>query len=341
MRFSLIVPVYNVQKYINRCMDSLVNQSFRDYEIILVDDESPDGSVAIAEEYRKKDPERIQILHQKNTRQGGARNNGVRHARGEYLLFIDSDDYVSSEMLETVDRRLKETPCDILSFGNIPVDEEGKELPQQVYGEFAPGLYRPMKDRSVVSMPGAPWGKAFRREFYVNTGFQFPEKVLYEDVTTRILYAQAQTICVCPDRLYYYVHRENSSMTQKLSDRQLDILKVTELVRREFQRLGLYEDFREQLELSLIYCVLCIVEIVSNVQWNHELMKPLAEYLKTAFPDYRENSAASPELIRELDCLTAMDLKGYHFRFLVKNRIKERLLRIPAVAWLNHLRKKD
>ena len=341
MRFSLIVPVYNVEKYIDKCMQSLAGQTFRDYEIIVVDDESPDGSMEIAEKYRAADPERFTILHQKNTRQGGARNNGVRHAKGEYLLFIDSDDYVSPRMLETVDGYLKQTPCDILAFGHIPVDDQGRSLPQEIGGDFPPGLYRPSENHRVVSLPGAPWGKAFRREFYVKTGFQFPEKVLYEDVTTRIVYAQAETILLCQDRLYYYVHRENSSMTQKLSRKNLDILKVTDLVKAEFQRLGLYDTFRQELEPALIYCVLCIVEIVSTVQWNHPLMKPLAEYLRDNFPDYGKNPNADPELLRVLNCLQTMDFKGYHYRFLLKNRFKERLLRMPLVARLNQLRKKD
>ena len=158
-------------------------------------------------------------------------------------------------------------------------------------------------------------------------------------MTTRIVYAQAESILLCEDRLYYYVHRENSSMTQKLSQKNLDILKVTDLVKTEFGRLGLYEDFRGELEPALIYCVLCIVEIVSTAQWNHPLMKPLAEYLRDSFPDYGKNPGVDPELLRVLNCLQAMDFKSYHYRFLLKNRFKERLLRIPLVARLNTLRK--
>ena len=339
MRFSIIVPVYNVEKYIKKCMETLVNQSFRDYEIIVVDDESPDGSMDIVESFRKKDPQRIRVVHQKNTRQGGARNHGVELALGEYLIFVDSDDYVSCSMLEILDRRLKETPCDILMFDSIPVTEDGELLPREDM-DLQPGCYVPGECPQVVQLPGAPWGKAFRRELYIKTGFQFPIKVLYEDVTTRILYAQAQKLAVCGDPLYYYVHRENSSMTQKISNQMLDILKVTDWTAKEFKRLGLYETFREPLEEALIYCILCIVEIISTVQWNHPMLTELSDYIAENFPDYQENSWASPELKRELDCLTAHQFKRYYWRFLRFNHMKENLLQNAAVRSLLELRKK-
>ena len=340
MRFSIIIPVYNVEKYIRRCMDSLVNQTFRDYELIIIDDESPDNSIEIAKSYASADPDRIRIFHQKNTRQGGARNHGVSLARGEYLLFVDSDDYVSPYLLEVVDRRLRETPCDILVFGSTPVDEGGNALEDEICESLAPGMYFPKKRPDVVSIPGAPWGKAFRTEFYVGTGFQFPEKLLYEDVATRLLYAQARNIFVAEDRLYYYVHRANSSMTQKLSEKMLDILKVSDLVLEEFKRKRLYDSFRSQLDVSLIYSLMYIEEIINLREPGNSMQIPIADYLGTHFPDYRENPCASPELKRVLDCLLKHRFYKYHYRFLLLNRGKDRLMQNRAINWLIQLRKK-
>ena len=121
MRFSIIIPVYNVEKYIEKCMASVMGQSFTDYEVIVVDDESPDNSMAVVERYAEEYPGKIRMIRQKNTRQGGARNHGVRYAKGDYLLFVDSDDYVHPDMLKTVDERLKQQPCDILA-GHTTVD---------------------------------------------------------------------------------------------------------------------------------------------------------------------------------------------------------------------------
>ena len=340
MRFSIIVPVYNVEKYIRRCMDSLVNQSFRDYEIIIVDDESPDGSMAIVETYRKKDPDRIRVIHQKNTRQGGARNHGVELALGEYLLFVDSDDYVSTSMLEILDRRLKENPCDILVFQHVPVTENGTTLPEEVSEHVAPGLYHPRQKPEVVLLPCGPTNKAFLRKFYVGSGVRFPEHLLYEDCITRLLYAKAETIFVTEDPLYFYVHRENSSMTQAVSQKNLDIVTMVELVCREFKQARLYDTFREPLEIGLIYNLLCIQEMISRTDPESPMQEEIAACIEKNFPDYGENPYASRELIRLLNCLLKRRFRYYHWRFLHLNHFKEKLLQNPAVSFLNELRKK-
>ena len=339
MRFSIVVPVYNVQKYIGKCMESLVSQSFRDYEIIVVDDESPDGSMEIVESYRKKNPDRIRVVHQKNTRQGGARNHGVQLARGEYIVFVDSDDYVSPHMLEVLNRRLEETACDILVFNGISVTENGKLLPDDSNLTLKPGIYHPSKTPDVVLIPGAPWGKVFKREFYVETGFSFPERILYEDVTTRILYAQAHTVSVCEDRLYYYVHRENSSMTQKLSEKMLDILTVTDIVLSEFTNKNLYNSFKSPLDISLIYAILCIEEIISLQEPDSPMQEKIADYLSEHFKDYEKNPYGDPALTKVLDLLCAHDFKGYH-RLLKINGLKDRLKQNRMVRKLIELRKK-
>ena len=326
MRFSIIIPVYNVEKYIGQCMESVMNQSFRDYEVIVVDDESPDGSMKIVEKYADADPERLRIVHQKNTRQGGARNHGVSLARGEYLIFVDSDDYVSTDMLATVDRCIRENPADILVFGHYPVTEDGK-IGEAVYPcELPAGRYVPKDTPEVVMLHVAPWEKAFRREFYVETGFQFPEKVLYEDGVTRLLYGSAQSMVLCREAFYYYRIRENSTMRQKISPRLLDILTVADLVLEQFRDAGLYDRFRETLDVSLIYSILCVFERINEADPQNPLQNTMAEYLEKHFPDYWSNPYVSAELRRELDCLKARRFRWYRCRYLRFNRRKEAIL---------------
>lgn len=320
-------------------MDSLVHQSFRDYEIIVVDDESPDGSMEIVESYRKKDPERIRVFHQKNTRQGGARNYGVTLAMGEYMLFVDSDDYVSPDMLEVVDRKLRETPCDILVFSNVPVDETGEPAPGDGEEALKPGFYIPGKDTQVVMLACGPANKAFRREFYISTGVQFPEKIWYEDSITRLLYARASSIRVTDDPLYFYVQHENSSMNQKISEKMLDILTVVDMTCREFEKARLYDIFRQPLEVALIYSILCIEEKINLQNMSDPMQNQIADFIHMHFKDYRENPYASRELVRVLDCLTAHQFRRYHYRFLLLNRMKEHLLQWGLVSWLKeHLK---
>ena len=340
MRFSIIIPVYNVEKYIDRCMHTVMNQTFSDYEVIVVNDETPDNSMVIVQKYVDAFPGKIQVIHQKNTRQGGARNNGVTKAGGEYILFVDSDDYVALDMLETIDKKLRETPCDILVFRHIPVTEDGIEVGEAEYCALAPGYYRPEQDRSVVMIPTGPVNKAFRREFYVNTNIRFPEKLLYEDAVTRLFYAMASSVVICDDVLYYYVQSSNSSMRRNISDKMLDILEMTDIVIREFQERGLYEDFRDPLDCELIYGILYVLDLINNTQMNHPIQVHMADYLRTYFPNYRENPYVGKTLARAIDYLIQGDFRKYHYQILVLGRIKERILRNPVAAKLNAMRKR-
>ena len=339
MRFSIIVPVYNVEKYIDKCMYTLTHQSFDDYEVIVVNDETPDDSMRIVEKYAQDFPGKIRMFHQKNTRQGGARNNGVSKATGEYILFVDSDDYVALNMLERVNERLNKTPSDILVFQYVPVSEQGQLLSEVRHNAIEPGIYRPQQDKTMLLMPTGPVNKAFRREFYVNTGVQFPEKLLYEDSVTRVFYAMAETIEVCDDVLYYYVQSTSSSMRREISDKLLDILPVTDIALQEFQKRGLYETFREPLDCALIYGILNILDHINDVQPDHPLQKPIAAYIADHFPDYRNNPYIGKTLCKGLDYLKAQDFRKYHFRILVCSRFKETLLQIPLIQRLNEMRK--
>lgn len=340
MRFSIIIPVYNVEKYIDRCLNTVMHQTFDDYEVIVVNDETPDNSMEIVQRYVDAFPEKIQVIHQKNTRQGGARNNGVSRAKGEYILFVDSDDYVALNMLETVDARLKENPCDILGFQHITVTPEEKELYEYSDGFLQPGIYHPAEDKEIVMLACNPWGKVFRRSFYTDTHFLFPEKLLYEDAVTRVLYAAASSVVLCEDRLYYYVQSANSSIRRNVSPEMLDILTVTDLVICDFQKRGLYEEFRDILDCALLYGILYIADIISRTQVNHPFLVSMADYIREHFPNYRENPFVGTTLCRALDYLTAYEFRKYYFRILVLSKLKENLLKIPVLARLNELRRR-
>ena len=339
MRFSIVIPVYNVEKYIEKCMYTVMHQSFDDYEVIVVDDETPDNSMETVQKYADAFPGKIQILHQKNTRQGGARNNGVTKARGEYLLFVDSDDYVHPDMLKIVDARLREHPCDILYFQHVPVSEQGEELPVARHNTVVPGMYYPQREKNVVFFPTGPVNKAYRREFYFNTQVQFPEKLLYEDGITLLLYAMASSIYVTDDVLYYYVQSANSSIRRDISEKMMDILAVADIVIREFRKRGYYEPFRDPLDCALIYSILFVLDMINEVRMDHPLQIQIADYLKSRFPNYRENPYIGKTLCKALDYLTQYDFRKYHYQILVLGRIKEQMLRIPVIEKLNAMRK--
>ena len=126
-KVSVIIPIYKVEKYLSRCLDSVVNQTLEDIEIVLVDDGSPDSCPEICDRYAKKDS-RIKVIHKKNEGLGYARNSGMLIATGEYIAFLDSDDYVSKDMYEKVYSELKRTDADCCVTGYVVKKDSGDEI---------------------------------------------------------------------------------------------------------------------------------------------------------------------------------------------------------------------
>lgn len=340
MRFSIIIPVYNVEKYIGRCMETVMGQSFRDYEVIVVDDETPDNSMKIVEEYAERYPGQIHMIHQKNTRQGGARNRGVREAKGEYILFVDSDDYVSTDMLKIADEKLRQNPCDILVFQHMSVTEDEKPLTTGSFGSLTPGVYNPKETTELVKLSCEPWRKAFLRTFYVNSGVEFPEKILYEDTVTRVLMAKADKVVLCNDILYYYVQSSNSSIRRKPSERMLDILTVCDMVIGLFQRDQLYDSFREPLQSALIGGIVYILDVINDADVNSPLQNNLIDYIMEKFPNCMENPYIDDELRWYLKTLLARNYRKYHTMVILPRRFKNWLLTRTVAGKLNQMRKR-
>lgn len=124
---SIVVPIYNVEKYLPKCIDSLISQTYTNIEIILVDDGSPDHSGQIADEYSRKDS-RITVIHQKNKWLGGARNSGIKQAQGKYILFLDSDDYISQDSCEKLLEVAKNNNPEVILFDHFNVDRTGNVI---------------------------------------------------------------------------------------------------------------------------------------------------------------------------------------------------------------------
>ena len=340
MRFSIIIPVYNVEKYIRKCMETVMEQTFRDYEVIVVDDESPDNSMRIVEEFAEKYPGMITMIHQKNTRQGGARNHGVQIAQGDYLIFVDSDDYVALDMLERIDAQLTEHNCDILVFKYHMVSIDGAYLGEGGFGQLKVGSYIPTENPITVMLPVGPWNKAFRRSFYLDSGMQFPEKLLYEDAMTRFLYAKAGSVVLYDESLYFYVQSNNSSIRQKPSEKMLDILTVTDLVIQKFTEAQLYATNREALEASLLCGVVYVLDLINEQDSNSALQKRIAEYIAERFPEYKQNKWLSHRFRKSVDCIVRGEFVRYHYIYLGVTRFREWLLCSRVISKLNNLRKR-
>ena len=229
MFFSIIIPVFNVEKYLRACLDSVLCQSYLDWEALCVNDGSCDGSATILDEYAAAD-ERIKVINQPNAGTATARNTGLRAAKGDYIVFLDSDDWLKPDSLWILAKRLNGE--DILCFSGQryfestgdyhPADilpEKTYERGMDYYNENA--LLR--RDFSFVCVVL----RTYNRDFLMRNGLFFDDDTSYEDnLWVPITLYHAQTVTVIPDVLYIYRIREGSKMQEVSLNRKMDLLKV-------------------------------------------------------------------------------------------------------------------
>ena len=228
-KISIIIPVYNVEKYLRECLDSCVNQTLKDIEIICVDDASPDNSIKILEEYSQKDS-RIKILrHEKNRNLGAARNTGLANATGEYIWFVDSDDYIDTKACQILYDAIKEFDVNMLCFSALKfVDTEKKR--QFIYDKY----YHQGIQINKIYHPKTNWRKIRFSNLNVSAcmyltkrnviqNFRFREGVWHEDTDfTPILLSSVDSFCYIPYTAYFYRVNQNSIVQTPMSQKRLE-----------------------------------------------------------------------------------------------------------------------
>ncbi|MDN2453303.1 glycosyltransferase family 2 protein [Lactobacillus sp. UCMA15818] len=227
---SVIVPVYNVAPYLRHCIDSIINQTYQNIEIVFINDGSTDDSAEILTEYESKDS-RIRVIHQKNGGLSNARNNGISNSKGSYITFIDSDDYVSKDyvsyLLDLLRKNNFQSKLAICSLMNVFIktntqrnngnDQEavltGKECIEKM-------CYQDLVDTCAYAKLGA-------RELYDTV--KFPEGMLFEDIaTTYQLFDLCDTVCCGFYAKYFYVIREGSIVTSGFNSKKLELIPMTD-----------------------------------------------------------------------------------------------------------------
>lgn len=247
-KVSVIVPIYNVEKYLRRCLDSLVNQTLTDIEIILVDDESPDNSKEIYKEYLAKD-NRIKLVQKKNGGLGFARNSGLEIATGEFIAYIDSDDYVDVNMFKKLYDTSKNNNLDTVYCGYNNLDDE---LKVHSFSEVDDLTIFSTKDEvngvlldMIACKPSSPlerkyrmsvWHAIYSRDLIENNRIRFcsERQFISEDIIYHIDYlSKANRIAFIPDSFYYYCYNEDSLTKTFREDRfEKSVILHQELLRR-------------------------------------------------------------------------------------------------------------
>ena len=289
MRFSIIVPVYNVREYLAACMDSLLGQACRDFEIILVDDGSTDGSGMLCDGYQAAYPDQIRTVHQKNGGLGAARNTGMELAMGDYLLFVDSDDLLEESALACLSAHIDETGADMYTFGFSYLRGAALSPGEGSPLEGEPPFTLAEHPEILLQTPSACL-RACRREIYLDHGFRFPGRVWYEDLrTTPKLLTACGSIQVLPQRLYQYRQREGSIMHNPNLRRNLEIIEAMEDLRLYFERQGLMEAYGGWLSCLAVENMILASQRVLMSDTNASFLPDFIGYLDGHFPGYDQN----------------------------------------------------
>ena len=229
-KVSVIIPVYNVEKYLHQCLDSIINQTFKNIEIICVDDGSTDSSAKILEEYAQK-YSFIKVIHQQNLYAGVARNNGLKIASGEYVFFLDGDDFCAPDLLSLAVNKGDSLGADIVVFDHIRFDEQTgmKEKKEDISSGLLPKnittfSYKDIPNRIMSVINPVPWNKLIRRDFILKNDLHFEALSSTNDITFSALCA------VCASKIAYIkkplvFYRVNISIAVKYVQQRTKIIK--------------------------------------------------------------------------------------------------------------------
>lgn len=289
-KFSLIVPVYRIEEYLPKCIDSVLAQTCQDFELLLIDDGSPDGCGAICDDYAARHPDRIRAVHQANGGAGAARNHGIRLSRGEYLLFVDGDDSLSPDFLAALAEVIEKTPADLVLFGAL-VERDGRQVGRLDEAVPAERLLTVRDEPALYFGVMAPWNRAYRRTLFTENDIEFATKVWYEDirVVTKLL-AVAQTAYRLPGAYYHYLQREGSAMNNKNVSRNAEILQAYDDILGWYGAHGFLEARRAELTFQAVQHILLAATVrVLLIDRKSPLVGEFRAYMERHFPDFREN----------------------------------------------------
>ena len=280
-KVSIVVPVYNVEDYLKYCVDSLINQSYKNIEIILVDDGSTDDSGRICDEYAQED-DRVRVLHIENGGLSNARNTGVNVASAEWVIFIDSDDYYDRRTVEYLVQLQKKYAVDLVATSVIEVrDFQSDDFIGSLTDIDSLKLdrYTALKEMFYGNIVGThPGGKLYKKEILMK--FPFPKGMIYEDLAVSIEHIGAcNEIAVGYINLYKYYRRPGSIVNSSYSDKFLDFYKAIELNREYVERdYPNDQEMKKALTVRYVFKGLHVVHALLGSQMYEQVNKIRKEY---------------------------------------------------------------
>ena len=296
IKVSIIVPFYNVENYIEKCLQSLVNQTLEDIEILLVNDGSQDGTEVIAKQFVEKYPNKIIYLEKENGGLSDARNYAIPHAKGEYIAFLDSDDYVETNMYEEMYNKAKEenldyVECDFLwEYPDKTLESKGKQ-------------YNNKKEMFTHTRVVA-WNKLIKREIVQSNHLEFPKGYRYEDV--EFFYKLLPLIHhygIIQKPFVHYVQRENS-ISNVQNTRTKEIIDILGHVITYYKTKNLFDEYKEEIEYTYARYILCSsmlrMVMIEDKKERKEIINFAWKSLNTQFANWKKNTYLKEKGLKNL-----------------------------------------
>lgn len=287
MKISIIVPIYNVSKYVKRCLDSLVSQTLNDVEIILVNDGSEENEENLIKKYMVKH-KNIKYYKKKNGGQASARNFGLEKANGDYILFVDSDDYIEESMCLKLYNKALDGNYDIV-LCNYYLESNNYKEKYDIINEN-----RRVELQEYVTLTPAPWNKLIKREFLINNNFSFIEGIIYEDYATIPTLAKySPNIYFLNEYLYHYIQSENSTMRNKeYREKYENIIPATKYLYENLKDCG----FDTELEYLIAFHTLYLSSLLFFEYQKYDKIDLVADLVRKLFPNYNENKLVKEKI---------------------------------------------
>jgi len=298
MLLSIIVPVYNMAKdgMLVYCLDSLINQTISDYEIIAVNDASTDNSINILNDYRDKYPDKMVVIDlPTNHHQGGAKNFGLKACKGDYIGFIDSDDWITPDFYETLLNKAFETGADMVACDyccvyehtNIPTERAACNKQNQT------GVMTTEKMKSLIMDPGSGVTKIYKRSMFFDEPFEFPDKMFFEDNATGIeLVRRSKHFEYVERAMYFYYQHANSTVHTVTTERCEDRLKSMRIMLQyavDKNYLDLYHDEIEYKFTNLFYQNTLFSYMQGGKNQSIGFIRKMGKEMKQSFPNFEKN----------------------------------------------------
>lgn len=319
MKLSVIVPVYNMASdgKLEYCLDSLIHQTITDYEIIAVDDCSTDNSLEILRSYEKNFPEKFKVIASPvNKKQGGAKNLGLKIAQGEWIGFIDSDDWITSDFYERLLKRAEETGADMVGCDYHLTGEHSMKIGQVVHNNkpSQTGVLDQNKYRSLILDSGSLVVKIYKRHIILDYPNRFPEHIFYEDnAISNSWMLRAKHFEYIEEPLYYYYQHDTSTVHTITKRRCEDRMEAARVMIKEAKEFHFLEEYYPEIESSFttLFYVNTLFSYMAGVKKKEfGFVKALGKEMKETFPSFMENKYYQERVHDEERRLIKMHMKS-------------------------------